>query len=167
MKQTIQAMGTYNDNRNNAKQPWGEPPPKSAKIHPGRTSPGRSSTKRDTSTAGATQRWPETNTKHFWEEPPPEATKGDPGKHLHQNAQPNDQTTQTIRENTAASRTIEATQAGSERTSTRTTKAPLWEKPSRTHQPNQQRTSDSEVARQQQKRVRNSPERNTHQDNNK
>ncbi|MQM00730.1 hypothetical protein Taro_033471, partial [Colocasia esculenta] len=37
----------------------------------------------------------------------------------------------------------------------------------RTHQPNQQHTSDSEVARQQQKRARNSPERNPHQDNNK
>ncbi|MQL69256.1 hypothetical protein Taro_001546 [Colocasia esculenta] len=40
-------------------------------------------------------------------------------------------------------------------------------KTTRTDQPNQQRTSDSEVAQQQQKRARNSPERNPHQDNNK
>ncbi|MQL84378.1 hypothetical protein Taro_016890, partial [Colocasia esculenta] len=61
-------------------------------------------------TTGATQWWPKTNTEHSWEEPPPEATKGDPRKNLHQNAQPNDQTTRTIREDTAASRTVEATQ---------------------------------------------------------
>ncbi|MQM02703.1 hypothetical protein Taro_035474, partial [Colocasia esculenta] len=40
-------------------------------------------------------------------------------------------------------------------------------KPARTHQPNQQHTSDPEVAQQQQKRAWNSPGRNPHQDNNK
>ncbi|MQL72994.1 hypothetical protein Taro_005350 [Colocasia esculenta] len=40
-------------------------------------------------------------------------------------------------------------------------------KPTRTHQPKQQHTSDLEVAQQQQKRARNSLGRNSHQDNNK
>ncbi|MQL94413.1 hypothetical protein Taro_027067 [Colocasia esculenta] len=72
----------------------------------------------------------------------PKRTQSTPGKNLCQKRQrailgrtftrmhnPHDQTTWTIRENTAASRTAEATQAGSGRTSTRTTKAPFWENP--------------------------------------
>ncbi|MQL82734.1 hypothetical protein Taro_015224, partial [Colocasia esculenta] len=50
---------------------------------------------------------------------------------------PHDQRTQTIRENIAASRTAEATQAGPGRTSTRTTMAPFREKlPERTSRTN-------------------------------
>ncbi|MQL90478.1 hypothetical protein Taro_023068, partial [Colocasia esculenta] len=117
-------------------------------------------------TAGATQRWPETITKHSWEELPPEATKGDPGKSLHQDAQPNDTdhqrehcSKQNCRSNTSQS--WENLHQNHQGTALGT--------PSRTHQPNQQKqhTSDSEVAQQQQKRARNGPERNPHQDNSK
>ncbi|MQM10357.1 hypothetical protein Taro_043250 [Colocasia esculenta] len=73
---------------------------------------------------------------------PSKQTQSTPGKSLHQKGQrailgrtftrthnPTNRTTRAIIENTAASRTAEATQAGPERTSTRTTKAPFWENP--------------------------------------
>ncbi|MQL74545.1 hypothetical protein Taro_006901, partial [Colocasia esculenta] len=80
----------------------------------------------------------------------PKRTHSTPGKNLRQKRQrailgrtftrihnPHDQRTQTIRENTAESKTAEATQAGPGRTSTRTTKAPFREKlPERNSQTN-------------------------------
>ncbi|MQL96750.1 hypothetical protein Taro_029430 [Colocasia esculenta] len=80
----------------------------------------------------------------------PKRTQSTPGKNLHQKQErailggtftrihnPNDQTTQTFRENTASSRIAEATQAGLRRTSTKTTKAQFWENlPERTSQNN-------------------------------
>ncbi|MQL90505.1 hypothetical protein Taro_023089 [Colocasia esculenta] len=66
-----------------------------------------------------------TNTGQLWGEPPPKAPRdvlGEP----HQNAaQPND----TLQTTGATQQTAEATQAGSGRTSTRTTKAQIWENP--------------------------------------
>ncbi|MQL88132.1 hypothetical protein Taro_020692 [Colocasia esculenta] len=77
----------------------------------------------------------------------PKQTQSTPGKNLHQKQQRailggtftkmHNPMTQTIRENTAASKTAETTQASPERTSTRTTKASFWENlPERTSQTN-------------------------------
>ncbi|MQM02031.1 hypothetical protein Taro_034793 [Colocasia esculenta] len=124
---TEQPKRVNSDNQNNTKQLWGEPPPKAPRAVLGEPRQYAAQPNGTLQTTEATQRWPKTNRESSWEEPPLEVTKGDPGKKLHQNAQPNDQTTQTVRENTAASRTVEATQADSGRTSTRTTKALFWE----------------------------------------
>ncbi|MQL82402.1 hypothetical protein Taro_014878 [Colocasia esculenta] len=123
-----------NDNQNNTKQPWGEPPPKSAKSRPRRTSPERGPTKLHTSnhrgnTTVARNKHEailgRTSTRsdkgRSWEEPSPECTTQTTKQH------------RPLERNTVVSKTAEPTQAGPGRTSTRTTKAPLWEKPSRSH----------------------------------
>ncbi|MQL84405.1 hypothetical protein Taro_016905 [Colocasia esculenta] len=75
-------------------------------------------------------------------------TKGDPGKNLHQNEQPNDQTTENFRENTAVSR---SNASRSWENLHQNHQGTVLGKPARTHQPNQQHTSDPVATQQQQK----------------
>ncbi|MQL69696.1 hypothetical protein Taro_002004 [Colocasia esculenta] len=138
-----------------------------AKSRPGRTSPERSPTKRHTSNhrgnttvarnehkalLGRTSTRSEK--RRSWEEPSPECTNQRPNNTDHQREY---YSKQNCRSN--ASRSWENLYQNHQGTA--------LGKLARTHQPNQQHTSDYEVAQKQQKRARNSPERNPHQDNNK
>ncbi|MQL75212.1 hypothetical protein Taro_007582, partial [Colocasia esculenta] len=100
------------DNQNNTEQLWGEPPPKAPRAVLGEPH-------QNVAHPNGTQHKPQGQHNGG-----PKQTRSTPGKNLHQKRQRailgrtftrmhnlNDQTTRTIKENTAASRTAEATQA--------------------------------------------------------
>ncbi|MQM19362.1 hypothetical protein Taro_052364, partial [Colocasia esculenta] len=147
------------DNQNKHRAALGRTSTKSAKSRPGRTSPECSPTKRHTLNHRGNTTVAQNEHRALLGRTSARSDKREIlGRTFTRMHNPNDQTTRTIRENTAASRTIEATQAGPGRTSTR----PPRHRFGKTHQntpAKRQHTSDPEAAPQQQKRARNSPER--------